>query len=66
MVTISSNEVNELGLENSIEDPHEPDKMVYFMAAYHHVHCMVSPSLRLLLAMRVIAPWTSSQGLILA
>ena len=42
MVALTSDEAEGLNLEPSIEAPEDPSKQVYFLAAYHHVHCLVS------------------------
>jgi hypothetical protein len=44
MIALTANEAAELHLERSVEDPDDPAKQIYFMAGYHHIHCLVSHS----------------------
>ena len=42
MLALTAQEAKSLGLDKSVPSPQDPSKEVYFLAAYHHVHCVVS------------------------
>jgi hypothetical protein len=42
MIALTASEAADLHLESSVKDPDNPNKQIYFMAGYHHLHCLVS------------------------
>jgi hypothetical protein len=42
MIALTATEAADLHLEPSVENPDDPSKQIYFMAGYHHIHCLVS------------------------